>query len=170
MQYIDILTGEYPIGRAAICKSYPNVSLPKDVEEFEGYRLVHQTQQPEYDKSLFRCVEGAPYERDGKFYQIWELVPFTPEELSTVQAQAAERLKLQFSRYAQTALDSFARAKGYDSILAACSYLGSTNPVYAAEAAKCVEARDVVWSAVSSAQGATLDELTAHLPVLSWGE
>lgn len=74
-------------------------------------------------------------------------------------------------------MDQRAREKGYDSLLAACSYALSGNPLYAAEAGACISWRDAVWEAVfafldnipADADISLLtEELMALLPEISW--
>ena len=80
----------------------------------------------------------------------------------------------------QKRLDDFARTRGYDGILSACTYASSTVAKFQAEGQYCVGARDAIWSAcyaglaaVQSGQqpmptsvDAALTQL--KLPVLSW--
>lgn len=77
----------------------------------------------------------------------------------------------------QARLDDFARTRGYDGILSACSYATSTNAKFAAEGRYCIEARDNTWAAcyatmadVESGKRSmpTLDEILAELPKLAW--
>jgi hypothetical protein len=67
----------------------------------------------------------------------------------------------------QTRLDTQARAWGYDSILSAVSYLHSSVPQFAAEAATLRDWRDATWATVASAQStvSSQSELIAMLPV-----
>lgn len=50
----------------------------------------------------------------------------------------------------QNYLDKKAKEYGYDSILSAVSYLNSTNPKYAVEAAGFLQWRDSVWGAAEA--------------------
>ena len=54
-----------------------------------------------------------------------------------------------FSAEIQKHLDDKARAKGYDSILSACSYANSTVATFKAEATAFLKWRDDVWSFAS---------------------
>lgn len=78
---------------------------------------------------------------------------------------------------AQARLDTFAKEKGYDNILSACSYATSTNPTFAAEAATCIALRDATWATFYTLQAEiqagtrqmpTKEELVTLLPVLIW--
>jgi hypothetical protein len=92
--------------------------------------------------------------------------PKTPEEIIA-----------EFTAKVQARLDAFAKTRGYDGILSACTYATSTNPKFAAEGQYCVQARDATWAtcyqilnAVQSNQRPvpTWNELEAELPVLQW--
>ncbi len=47
----------------------------------------------------------------------------------------------------QNMLDAFAKERGYDSIISACSYATSKVEKFAMEANICVDLRDAAWSA-----------------------
>ena len=78
----------------------------------------------------------------------------------------------------QQRLDDFARTRGYDGILSACTYATSPTPRFAAEGQYCVEARDATWAKLYE----MLDEVLAgtrpmpsgyadvepELPALAW--
>lgn len=77
----------------------------------------------------------------------------------------------------QNMLDSFARTRGYDSIISAASYTASAVPQFAAEAARCVALRDQVWAAcyaiMADVQAGTrtlptVEQVIAELPALTW--
>lgn len=86
-----------------------------------------------------------------------------------VQAEVTTRV--------QAVLDTFARTKGYDSIISAASYAASTIPQFAAEAARAILMRDNIWAACYAIMAAvvagtrtlpTVEEIMAELPVASW--
>jgi hypothetical protein len=52
----------------------------------------------------------------------------------------------QVADYVQRQLDAAARAKGYDNILSACSYVSSTIPAFAEDAMEFIALRDAAWS------------------------
>lgn len=77
----------------------------------------------------------------------------------------------------QNMLDTFARTRGYDSIISAASYTASAVPQFAAEAARCVALRDQVWAACYAIMGEvkagtrilpTVEQIIAELPALTW--
>jgi len=77
--------------------------------------------EPQDGKRRFQIVEKAPHEE-------------TPEEIQRRYTQAA-----------QFALDEFARSRGYDGIMSACSYATSTDAQFRLEAKYCVALRDATW-------------------------
>jgi hypothetical protein len=83
----------------------------------------------------------------------------------------------EMERYAaavQGRLDAFARERGYDGIVAACSYAASSVPAYRSDALVCVDLRDRTWRAFFDATAGEpllgLEDVTAALPVLGWGD
>lgn len=76
----------------------------------------------------------------------------------------------------QQRLDDFAKTRGYDGIMSACTYATSTVPKLKTEGQYCVEARDNTWSMAydmledvqSGADVPTMEEVMASLPVLAW--
>ena len=91
--------------------------------------------------------------------------------------KAREKIIADFTQRVQQHLDDFARTRGYDGILSACTYATSVNPKFAAEGQYAVEARDATWAKCYEVLAAveagsrpmpTLDELLAELPVLTW--
>jgi hypothetical protein len=78
----------------------------------------------------------------------------------------------------QARLDAFAQERGYDGILAACSYATSTNETYRADAETCTALRDATWTdfyaVMAAVQGGaaempTPEALEALLPTPKWG-
>lgn len=87
------------------------------------------------------------------------------------------RILAQHTAAVQSHLDTFARARGYDGILSACTYATSTVPKFAAEGLYAVTARDSVWAKyyqiLAEVQAElrpipTLNELISELPTLDW--
>lgn len=119
--------------------------------------------------------------------------PLTAEEMSAVtaylmaatppgavvqsEADQAQGLKLAAENAIQILLDSTAQARGYDSMLALCSYATSTNETFAAEAAAGLQWRDNAWTyaddvlleiQVGVRNVPTLDQFMAGLPAIAW--
>lgn len=103
------------------------------------------------------------------------LEPF-PDPLDAQAAQAA--LVQNVVQAAQQRLDTFARTRGYDGVLSACTYATSTVPKFAAEGQAAVNMRDATWARLYE----LLDEVQAgtrpvpagfadiepELPALEW--
>lgn len=60
--------------------------------------------------------------------------------------KSPEELQAEIVAATQKRLDDFARTRGYDNILSACTYATSTVPKFAAEGQYCVNARDATWA------------------------
>lgn len=83
-------------------------------------------------------------------------------------------------RLTQERLDGFAKGRGYDGILSACTYATSTVERFQIEGQKCVELRDATWSKlydiVDEIQAQTrpmpesFNEIASELPALLWGD
>lgn len=91
--------------------------------------------------------------------------------------ESACELCARFSSAIQKHLDEFAKTRGYDSIISACTYADSTIPAFKAEGVYAVSARDATWvtgceilNAVNDGTRAapTVEELIAELPALAW--
>jgi len=77
----------------------------------------------------------------------------------------------------QQHLDDFAKTRGYDGIMSACTYATSTVPKFQIEGQYCVQARDATWSMaydlLDQVQAGeidvpTMEEVMESLPVLAW--
>jgi len=88
-----------------------------------------------------------------------------------------ETIIADFTAAIQKHLDDFAKTRGYDGILSACTYATSLVPKFKAEGQCCVEARDATWSTAYAmmaevTSGAipmpTRPEVISAMPVLSW--
>lgn len=54
-------------------------------------------------------------------------------------------LQVKMTNAVQDALDSFAKTRGYDGIMSACSYSNSTDAQFKLEADYCIVLRDTTW-------------------------
>lgn len=77
----------------------------------------------------------------------------------------------------QKHLDDFAKTRGYDGIMSACTYATSTVAKFKTEGQYCVQARDATWSMaydlLDQVQTGEIDvpteeEVFAQLPALAW--
>lgn len=78
----------------------------------------------------------------------------------------------------QERLDSFAKSRGYDSILSACTYVTSQIPKFAHEGQMAVQSRDATWAKLYQILGEVeahqrpvptcFEDVEADLPALNW--
>ena len=59
--------------------------------------------------------------------------------------ETPEQTQARYTQAAQDALDVFARTRGYDGIMSACSYANSTDAQFLLEAEYCIILRDHTW-------------------------
>ena len=98
----------------------------------------------------------------------WDGEAFAPPDLPTPTLD-------QYRAAIQAHVDATAVARLYDSGVSLASYLGSTNPVWAAEAAAFVAWRDAVWAFVyglwadpPTGGDSSIETLIASLPEITW--
>ena len=89
-------------------------------------------------------VPTADGNREYELIKLWIAEGNTPEPEYT-EAEIAEQNKQMLITAVQNMLDSAAKAKGYDSILSACSYAAYPNP-FQAEGQEFVAWRGAVWA------------------------
>lgn len=104
--------------------------------------------------------------------QKWEV--FTPPP---TPPPPPEQIIAGFTTAIQQRLDDFAKSRGYDGILSACTYATSKVAKFAAEGQTAVNARDNTWEAAGAILAdveagnraiPTIDELMLDMPPLSW--
>ena len=85
-----------------------------------------------------------------------------------------EEVQKQMTDAVQAALDNFAKTRGYDGIMSACSYSNSTDAQFKLEADYCIQLRDTTWrmgyAILAEVKAGTrpipsVEELIAELPV-----
>jgi len=145
--YIKTTNGAYekPYSIGQLRKDNPQTSFPKNptpelLAEW-GVFAVAPSNQPAFNPTLHKAVEGDPVEQNGEWVQVWQIVPLTAEEL----AERFKALQADVISQTQNRLDAFAQTRGYDNILSACSYATSTVSKFAVEGQYCVEVRDATW-------------------------
>lgn len=128
---------------------------------------------------VIRNLDGAYIPADAantdyRQYLVWLEAGNTP---LPVDPPTTEQVVATYTASVQQRLDDFARTRGYDGILSACTYATSTVPKFAAEGQDAVNARDTTWASCYAIladvqSGArpmpTLSDLTLELPVLAW--
>jgi len=131
------------------------------------------------DTSRIQRSDGVSFPADVDcneylLYQEWLLLGNTPFPADSL---SVETVIAGITADVQKHLDDFARTRGYDSILSACTYASSLVPKFKAEGQYCVAARDDTWAAgytlMADVQSGvrtmpTPVELLAALPTLTW--
>ena len=152
----------------------------------------------------FYTTEEVLTVKDGKVYVTYNLIALTLEQLFNQVPRSAEtaqpgdvvsdatlsealmnRIADLVVERVQERLDAFASTRNYGdgktaSMVAACSYINSTIPKFAAEGQYCIEVRDLTWTTLytyfdgikagTTAIPHTYEEVEALLPVLTWPE
>lgn len=93
-------------------------------------------------------------------------------------ARPADEVQAEIVAATQARLDTFAKTRGYDGILSACTYATSPTAKFAAEGQYCVAQRDATWAKLyemlAEVEAGTrpmpgrYEDVEAELPVLAW--
>lgn len=140
-------------------------------------------------RSFINTVDGSiwAFEDDGSDIFAYPntpttLIPYTPPpptdaELLAASKIAAKQAVALFTTQIQKRLDDFAKTRGYDGILSACTYATSAVIKSHTEGQCCVDARDNTWSSAyailadveaGSRAMPTLEDVMLELPALEW--
>jgi hypothetical protein len=154
---------EYPV--------YP-IHITNRAHPLDWYTPVLFTAQPDTDEfhyareqlavspdqqSVVATYTIEPYTLDSLFMRIPLPEGLEPDQLDPIASdrpteaptpELIERIQQLILERVQTKLDNFAATRGYSGILSACSYVGSTNPKFKAEADQCIILRDATWAAL----------------------
>lgn len=181
MNYAKVVDGvlqEYPYSKKHLIRDNPNISFavhmsPEDLISW-GLYVVHPSPYAEFNPLTHRLTETNPVFDGEKWVQQWSIEVLSTEENAAKISEAKERIGIQ----AQQRLDNFAKTRGYDNIVTACTYASSQNTTYQTEGQRCVDLRDAVWAALSTIFAAVdakqremvsnIHELDAELPELTW--
>ncbi len=135
---------------------------------------VTLTTPPAVDPLMTTVEESDPILIDGVWTQDWAVRDATPEEIAARSAA----LQASIVEATQARLDAFARTRGYDDIVSACSYATSTHARYGPEGRYCVTAREETWDTLFAIQAAvqagthpvpaSYSDIEAELPALVW--
>jgi hypothetical protein len=89
-----------------------------------------------------------------------------------------EQIKKEFVNLIQSKLDNFAKERGYEGILSACTYATSLVTKFKAEGKTCVNLRDSTWAAAydilaqveagTRPMPSSIADIEADLPALVW--
>lgn len=126
-----------------------------------------------YNQLTEKLVLGEVVEADGLFSVGYIVAPKYPTE----KEQEEELIKY-FVDKTQTRLDDFAKQRGYDGILSACTYATSKIQKFQEEGQKCVDMRDSTWAALYDVlekvknkeieTPSSYDDIVQFLPELIW--
>ena len=120
------------------------------------------------DCAIWCNANNATIEDMGDYYEVVEIPPHIPTE---AEIQAA------LTQAVQSYLDSKAQERNYDNIHTACTYINSSDPIFASEASALLLWRDKVWrecySILDDVKAGrkpipSVSELLAELPSFSW--
>lgn len=174
-----IKNGEVKETHDSLPECWENISnffaLENDTEYLQtlGWvAIVH----PEYSYDLStQRLENRRHTLDGMTVtEEWDVVDIP---IVLPDRDSVEKLLMQET---QTRLDNFARSRGYDNILSACSYATDINPSFQAEGVYCVEARSQTWSVLYQIIAdirlevrplpSSFADIESELPPLIWPE
>jgi hypothetical protein len=134
------------VSEQEIRQSFPDVSFPAVFVPPEGYFYIFPTSIPSYDADTQYIRQLAPELTNlGHYEQRFEVVDLAPEIIADRLNAKMALFQNQVVDAIQLRLDNFARTRNYMNILSACSYVNSSVPRFAADAAYCVSARDNTW-------------------------
>ena len=100
--FINTQTMAYPVTQDQIQAEYPNTSFPTHFVAPEPYETVFDSPQPSYDPITQAVVQGTPEQISGQWYQVWDVVDLTPEQIAYNKDQKAQ----QNAQQAKTILSS----------------------------------------------------------------
>lgn len=177
MHYRKVNGTWLPYSAAQLRRDNPRSLFPKRItDEFLAERGIHKlvvAQKPAFNPKTQALVPQSVAEVDGKPTRGWSVQDLPAEEIE-------QRVRSEIDAGVQSRLDAFARSRGYDSMLGACSYASSDHATYGPEGRCCVGLRDQTWDAVfaiwadveagarSMPQGYT--DIEPELPALAWPE
>ena len=168
MHYINTKTLECPLTEFDIKKMNTHVSFPIPFSPPEGYEPIVVKDAPSYDKLTHKIVYGQPTKKKDKWSLGWDVIELTTDE----SASEMNRFISDCEMIIKAKLDEFARERGYDSILSACTYATSKVSRFKVEGQKAVNIRDQVWDAfykaIESGQFSTYEEIEKQLPLMAW--
>lgn len=170
---------KYPYTLDELYADNPGVYFPDLTNEtlspFNAASVV-VTGAPAYDPNM-QAVEpnGCAYnEAKERWETQWSVRALTAAEMQKRLADLQQSIVAQ----TQERLDAFARTRGYDGILSACTYATSTVPKFQAEGQYCVNARDATWAQLyamlAEVQAGTrpvpsgYEDIEPDLPALVW--
>ena len=140
----------------------------EQIAEFvaNGYVVV---EDDDFQRLIGNYEDQYGINPDGTLFIIPPYVPTVEEQM--------EAIKQELINAVQSWMDGVAQTRGYDNIHTACSYVNSTDEIFAAEGTACLAWRDTVWRTcyamldevlAGEREIPTKEELLAELPKLTW--
>lgn len=134
------------VSEQEIRQAFPDISFPTVFVPPEGYFYIFPSPPPTFDPLTHSIREISPELTNlGHYEQRWETVDLPLEVVANLAAAKYAAFQVQVVDAIQARLDNFAKTRNYQGILSACSYVNSSVPRFAADAAYCVSARDNTW-------------------------
>lgn len=169
---------QYPYTDSQLIESNPGVSFPASLNDAcraqFGVYPVTATPKPDFDPINQTLVEDTPIQVDGQWVQVWEVRASSAQEI----ADRKQAIKDEITNRVQQRLDEFARTRGYDNIVSACSYASSNHAKYGPEGRYCVQAREDTWDVLFQIEAdviaetrpmpLTYEDIEPELPVFAW--
>jgi hypothetical protein len=126
-------------------KNISNFYAAKDDLEYlaslNWFPIIHP--EYEYDRGTQRLDNRRFTVVDNQVTEEWDIV-----EIPKLPAPTIDDIEKMLITTAQQRLDEFAQVKGYNDILAACSYAVDTNLKFQTEGMYCVQKRSQTWEAL----------------------
>lgn len=172
---------KYPYSLFDLRKDNPNISFPRNpsdaaLAEF-GMLVVFNTPEPAVTATQV-AEQGTPAfnSQNQRWEQTWTVRDKTQAEIDSYQ----QALQASITEATQQRLDDFAKTKGYDGILSACTYANSPTTIFATEGQYCVNQRDATWAKLYQIltevqlglrqMPTGYADIEAELPPLTWPE
>lgn len=80
--YINLKTLKYPLSLNDILKENPNLSLPNNITNIEGYAYVIKTEPPSYDELRQKLELDAPVKKDDNWFTAFKIVDLDEETVN----------------------------------------------------------------------------------------
>lgn len=159
---------------------FPNVSFPitGPSDDFLAENNVKKVRTDlQFDANTQFLVGVEPYILNDNVYNV--VVQNKPqEEVDQANFRRLLQVAQGFTMEAQARLDEFAKQRGYDNILSACSYVTSKIPRFINDANRAIDLRDQWWLILNEifekvvsgqrAEPVNFEELLPELPELTW--
>lgn len=182
---------EWPVRDFQIRSAMTVVSLPAtltaEVVMPYGFEPYAEATKPEINSLVEKVEERTPAKQGSVWTQQWEVVQlYSPAEREQILAEAAVQaaadaaaaLQKSIVEATQQRLDDFAKERGYDGILSACTYASSAVPKFQTEGQYCANSRDDTWATLYAILGEVqagtravptgFGDIEADLPELLW--